>query len=91
MSFRVNSALFLPLTFLYWWQIFTNRWSFVALCNDGTVVAGGDGNGYDQGGDTSAVKSELAGCNVTTIASAEQSHVALCKDGSMVGWGFTNV
>ena len=65
-----------------------NPWSFVALCNDGTVVAGGDSDNYDQGGDPSAVKSELAGCNVSTIASAEESHVALCQDGSVVAWGW---
>ena len=61
-----------------------NPWSFVALCNDGSVVAGGDSTECNWGGDTSAVKSELAGCNVTTIASAEESHVALCKDGRVV-------
>ena len=50
-----------------------------ALCNCARFGAAG--------GSTRKVESELARCNVTTIASNEKLYAALCSNGGVVAWG----
>jgi alpha-tubulin suppressor-like RCC1 family protein len=72
----------------------------LALCNDGTLVAWGD-NIRGQMGDMSQINrlvpvavnnqhsiSALKGKSVKTITAGGDHNLALCSDGTLVGWGW---
>ena len=71
----------------------------LALCSDGTLVAWGYNNYGQLGtGDTQARRTPvivpplgaLAGKRVTAIAAGSYHSLALCSDGSLVGWGYND-
>ncbi|MBL9133835.1 MAG: hypothetical protein JNG86_21670, partial [Verrucomicrobiaceae bacterium] len=68
----------------------------IALCSDGTLVSWGySGNGELGNGSTSTSlvpvlvtqNGVLAGKTVTDISGGASHYLALCSDGTMVGWG----
>ena len=64
-------------------QIFSTRYSYAALKEDGSVVTWGLSK---TGGDSSAVQDRLQG-DVVSIASSRYAFAALKEDGSVVTWG----
>ena len=64
-------------------DVFSSRYAFAALKNDGSVVAWGDPL---RGGDTGSSQKFLGG-NVKTIAANGTSFAALKKNGRVVTWG----
>ena len=64
-------------------DIFSSRYAFAALKDDGSVVAWGDPL---RGGDTGSSQKFLRG-NVQTIAANGTSFAALKKNGRVVTWG----
>ena len=64
-------------------KIFSTRYSYAALKDDGSVVTWGLSK---TGGDSSSVQDQLQD-QVVTIAASRYAFAALLKDGSVVTWG----